>query len=199
MPARSDSAAASMKVDRPEGRIATEVAGANTSRENPTVAAIVVPEDQAQSPSWNRVVSEGRRRNNLASGSNHRKPSTEFTHQKPQRKRTGIIHTGTASIQAVQTKMVSVFATRFDPSLEAGTLTNYLKGKLGREVECRKIEAAQGRFSSFQVTVECKEVAEMYGPHLWPTGSFVSAISESVAKEQAITELSQNIHEDRFL
>ena len=57
MPARSDSAAASVKVDRPEGRIATEVA-ANASRENPTVTATVVPEDQAQSPSWNREATE---------------------------------------------------------------------------------------------------------------------------------------------
>ncbi|XP_062391060.1 centrosome-associated protein CEP250-like [Sardina pilchardus] len=120
MPSRSVCAAASVKVDHPEGRLDTEMAEINASRENPTVTALVVPEDQAPSPPWNRVVREGRRRNNPASGS--RKPSTEFIHhQKPQRKRTGIIGTGTASIQAVQTKMVSVFATRFDPSLEAET------------------------------------------------------------------------------
>lgn len=93
---------------------------------------------------------------------------------KRERKKTGIIGTGTASIkQAVKTKMVSVFATKFDLSLDAATLSDYLKVKLGREVMCRKIESAHSRFSSFQVTAECNEVAEMYDPQLWPAGSFV--------------------------
>lgn len=93
---------------------------------------------------------------------------------KRERKKTGIIGTGTASIkQAVKTKMVSVFATKFDLSLDAATLSDYLKVKLGREVMCRKIESAHSRFSSFQVTAECNEVPEMYDPQLWPAGSFV--------------------------
>lgn len=87
---------------------------------------------------------------------------------KRERKKTGIIGTGTASIkQAVKTKMVSVFATKFDLSLDAATLSDYLKVKLGREVMCRKIESAHSRFSSFQVTAECND------PQLWPAGSFV--------------------------
>ena len=69
--------------------------------------------------------------------------------------------------------MVSVFATKFDLSLEADILGLYLKEKLGREVKCRKIESAQSRFSSFCVTAECNSVEEMYDPDLWPTGCFV--------------------------
>lgn len=123
-------------------------------------------------------MSEGRRRENASSFS--RKLSTDSTHRKPIRKRPGIIGTGgTTSIQAVQTKRVSVFATRFDPSLGADTLSNYLRSKLGRSVDCRKIETSHGRFSSFQVTAECKEVAEMYDPQLWPAGSFVRRYYEA--------------------
>ncbi|KAJ8395940.1 hypothetical protein AAFF_G00026480 [Aldrovandia affinis] len=74
--------------------------------------------------------------------------------------------------------MVSVFATKFDPNVDADTLSDYLKEKLGREVKCRKIETAQSRFSSFCVTAECNDVAEMYDPQLWPAGSFVRRFYE---------------------
>ena len=39
--------------------------------------------------------------------------------------------------------------------------------------ESRKIETTLSRFSSFCVTAECDNVAEMYDPHLWPAGAFV--------------------------
>ncbi|KAJ8389659.1 hypothetical protein AAFF_G00115350 [Aldrovandia affinis] len=41
-----------------------------------------------------------------------------------------------------------------------------------------KIETAQSRFSSFCVTAECNDVAEMYDPQLWPAGSFVRRFYE---------------------
>ena len=66
--------------------------------------------------------------------------------------------------------MVSVFVSKFDPNLDAITLSDYLKDKLDREVKCRKIETTLSRFSSFCVTAECDNVAEMYDPHLWPAG-----------------------------
>lgn len=69
--------------------------------------------------------------------------------------------------------MVSVCATKFDPNLDANTLSVYLKEKLVREVNCLKIELTRSRFSSFCVTAECNNVAEMYDPQLWPAGSFV--------------------------
>ncbi|KAJ8415300.1 hypothetical protein AAFF_G00422800 [Aldrovandia affinis] len=80
--------------------------------------------------------------------------------------------------------MVSVFATKFDPNVDADTLSDYLKEKLGREVKCRKIETAQSRFSSFCVTAECNDVAEMYDPQLWPAGSFVRPSTSLVAPEE---------------
>lgn len=157
--------------------------GAATSGNHTTMPTAALLKDQGltqpKSPSWNLVVSEGKRRKNATSGISLRKPSSDPTYSKPVRKKPGIIGTGTTSIQAVQTKMVSVFATRFDPCLEADTLSNYLKSKLGRAVECRKIETVHGRFSSFHVTAECKEVAEMYDPDLWPTGSFVRRYYEA--------------------
>lgn len=65
--------------------------------------------------------------------------------------------------------MVKVFATKFDLSVDANTLSEYLKTKLDREVTCRKIEMTQSRFSSFCVTAECNDVVEIYDPQLWPT------------------------------
>lgn len=58
------------------------------------------------------------------------------------------------------------------------TLSEYLKTKLDQEVTCRKIETTQSRFSSFCVTAECNDVAEIYDPQLWPAGSFVRCYYE---------------------
>ena len=69
--------------------------------------------------------------------------------------------------------MVKVFATKFDLSVDVNTLSEYLKMKLGREVTCSKIETTQSRFSSFCISAECNDVAELYNPQLWPVGSFV--------------------------
>lgn len=129
-----------------------------------------------QPPAWNTVVKEGRRRRKVPENSAPRRPNphTAKTPVRHERKKTGIIGTGVVSnILAVKTKMVNVFATKFDPNLDANTLSDYLKEKLGREVKCRKIETVQSRFSSFCVTAECNDVAEMFDPQLWPAGSFV--------------------------
>ncbi|KAJ8405632.1 hypothetical protein AAFF_G00316120 [Aldrovandia affinis] len=81
--------------------------------------------------------------------------------------------------------MVSVFATKFDLNVDADTLSDYLKEKLGREVKCRKIEMAQSRFSSFCVTAECNDVAEMYDPQLWPAGSFVRRLLRASSPQRS--------------
>lgn len=131
---------------------------------------------RTQAPAWSMVVKEGRRLNQVPENSAHRRPtpSTVKTPTRYVRKKTGIIGTGVVSnILAVKTKMVSVFATKFDLNVDANTLSDYLKMKLGREVKCRKIETKQSRFSSFCDTVECNEVAELYDPQLWPARSFV--------------------------
>ncbi|CAL8397666.1 unnamed protein product [Boreogadus saida] len=114
------------------------------------------------SPKWTRVVKEGHRLKHA-------------TGKSPMPKKTsGIVGTGAGgSIQAVTTKSVSVFATRFSPDLEPDSLASYLKEKLGRDVTCEKIDTVQTRFSSFKITAVCREVGEMYEPQLWPEGTFV--------------------------
>ncbi|KAL7387451.1 hypothetical protein ABVT39_023677 [Epinephelus coioides] len=83
----------------------------------------------------------------------------------------GIIGTGTASnITVVKTKLVSVFASRFSPDLDADTLCAYFTEKLGKSVTCRKIDSTHNRFSSFHITAECNEVAD---PQLWLSGVYV--------------------------
>lgn len=57
--------------------------------------------------------------------------------------------------------------------LDAETLSNYLKEKLGRDVDCQRIATACNRYSSFKVCVECNNVAEMYNLELWPKCSVV--------------------------
>lgn len=79
----------------------------------------------------------------------------------------------------IKTKLVSVFATRFSPDLDAKTLCDYLTEKLGKTVTCRKIDSTRNRFSSFHVTAECNEVTDMYEPQLWPEGIYVRRYFEA--------------------
>lgn len=58
-------------------------------------------------------------------------------------------------------------------------LASYLRGKLGREVTCQKLDTVQSWFSSFKATAECKEIAEMHDPKLWPEGAFVCRFYET--------------------
>lgn len=75
---------------------------------------------------------------------------------------------------------MSVFATRFDPGLDADTLCGYLAEKLNnKSIVCRKIVTTQSRYSSFQVTAECSDVACMYDPDLWPAGTYVRRYYEA--------------------
>ncbi len=82
------------------------------------------------------------------------------------------------NIRTVNTKLVSVFATKFTPDLDADTLSNYLIDKLHREVTCLKINTAHGRFSSFKISAECNDVKELYDPGLWTEGAFVRRFYE---------------------
>lgn len=102
------------------------------------------------------------------------RPKPRLNRPQQREKRSGIVGTGPgSSIRTVRTKMVSVFATRFAPELEADTLSLYLRKKLGREVTCTKIDSSQSRYSSFKVVAECDDVKDMYDPALWPEGAFV--------------------------
>lgn len=114
------------------------------------------------------------------------RPKPRLNRPQQREKRSGIVGTGPgSSIRTVKTKMVSVFATRFAPELEADTLSLYLQKKLGREATCTKIDSSQSRYSSFKVVAECDDVKDMYDPALWPEGAFVRHYYE-VRKPKAI-------------
>ncbi|MED6235950.1 hypothetical protein ATANTOWER_002384 [Ataeniobius toweri] len=78
-----------------------------------------------------------------------------------------IVGTGAAgNIKIVKTKIVSVFASKFSPELEAEALCAYLKPKLGLDVTCHRINTANSRYVSFKVSAECSDVTVMYNPEL---------------------------------
>lgn len=133
--------------------------------------------DMAITPAWSRVVKEGRRLKHVAGNATLRPKSCLTLRGK---KTNGIVGTSTGgNIKVIKTKRVSVFATRFSPDLDSGTLADYLKNKLGRDVTCQKLDTAQSRFSSFKIIAECKDVGEMYEPELWPEGIFVRRFYEA--------------------
>ena len=152
-----------------------EPAAAGTTRLSLGAGETTIP--PPQSPLWSAVVEKRRRKSpgNKPNPAKQLQPgATQARTKRDQQKKKGIIGTSTSSnITVVKTKMVSVFATRFSPTLEAETLCAYMSDKLGKPVTCRKIDSTRNRFSSFQVTAECNEVAEMYDPQLWPDGIFV--------------------------
>lgn len=128
----------------------------------------------AGSPGWNTVVKKHRPKQVAAAADRARAG----------RKRNPIgaapiVGTGTRStIQTIKTKLVSVFASKFSPELDAETLSIYLKEQLGREVKCQKLGTGQSRFGSFKVSAECNEVSEMYQPQIWPDGALVRRFYE---------------------
>ncbi len=118
------------------------------------------------SPKWSQVAERGkhRRMRSLQQG----QPSlSKRRHGQPDRRITykPIVGTGAqGNIKVVRTKLVSVFAIKFAPDLDAVTLSNYVRNKLGHDVTCERIATERNRFSSFKVSAECNEVAEMYNP-----------------------------------
>lgn len=130
----------------------------------------------SRSPKWSQVVKKGRRLARVPGSAAAQSGSR--TVAPGRKKRPGnvkpVVGTGAVgSIKTVKTKLVSVFATRFSPDLDAETLSAYLKEILSREVNCLKIDTVHRRFSSFKVSAECNEFDEMYIPELWPEGAFV--------------------------
>ena len=126
------------------------------------------------STGWNVVVKKGRPVHGSAKAAAQAGPRAANGRKRRAVRAAPIVGTGAQSgIQTVKTKLVSVFASKFSPELDAETLSRYLKEKLGREVKCQKIDTVQSRFGSFKVSAECNEVAEMYKPELWPDGALV--------------------------
>ena len=108
---------------------------------------------------------------------------------KREQKNRGIIGTGTeGDIAAVTTKLVSVFATRFSPTLDADTLREYLAEKLSNDtVTCRRIESPHSRFASFHITAECNTVDVMFDTKLWPAGIYVRRYYEARGLKPAVS------------
>lgn len=124
------------------------------------------------SPKWSQIVKKGGQHGPAHA---HAKPGVRTAISGPKKKSgTSVVGTGAAgNIRTVKTKLVSVFASKFAPDLDAEALSGYLGEKLGRVVSCNRIGNGNGRYSSFKVSAECHEVREMYNPELWPDGAFV--------------------------
>ena len=142
----------------------------------PQYAAATSPRSQLLSPQWSDVVKKSRKKSGPPQAAGAPKLHKKQAHVKRDQRNVGIVGTGSESgIGVVKTKLVNVFATRFSPTLEVDALRVYLSEKLkNNTVTCRKIESAQGsRYSSFHITSECDNVADMYDPKLWPAGIYV--------------------------
>uniref|UniRef100_A0A1A8A981 Uncharacterized protein n=1 Tax=Nothobranchius furzeri TaxID=105023 RepID=A0A1A8A981_NOTFU len=129
-----------------------------------------------RSPTWSTVVKRGAIQKR---GVQREEGGMAARPRKEQRENTGIVGTGVVDNNPViRTKLASVFATRFSPTLEADTLASYLSERLGRRVTCWKISSSSGRFGSVQVSAEYGDVSDMYDPQLWPAGTYVRRLFE---------------------
>lgn len=83
------------------------------------------------SPKWSRVVKKGWARSNHAEGQIAlRAGKSERRGSKP------IVGTSAQlNIRVIRTKLLRVFATRFSPDLDAETLSEYLSGQLGQQIQ----------------------------------------------------------------
>ena len=132
-----------------------------------------LPSGSVQAP-WSEVVRRGGKKKTPPVGGHPPTPAPPAASPRQPKRKPGIVGTAsTGRIQAIKTKLVSVFATRFDPELDADTLGVYLKEQINATVTCRKIVSERSRFASFHVTAECKDVDAMYDPDVWPEGVFV--------------------------
>lgn len=105
----------------------------------------------ASADTWSTVA---KRRGHRLAASTLERPKPRLNRPIQREKRSGIVGIDPeSSIRTVRTKLVSVFATKFTPELDANTLSLYLQSKLGREVGCSKIESVQSRYSSFNCRV----------------------------------------------
>ena len=129
----------------------------------------------AGSHSWSLVVSKG-----IKKATPKERPAPARGKREQRKRPPGIIGTVAESrISVITTKRVSIFATRFSPEVDAETLRSYLSEKLAnKSVACRKIESQGSRYGSFHVTADCKEVADMYSPQIWPAGVYVRRFFE---------------------
>ncbi len=87
---------------------------------------------------WSLVMKRGRRRRNYVNGQTP--PTKQRAGKAKQRMSKPIIGTGARG-------NISVYATKFIPDLNTETLSNYLKEKLGWDVNCQRIDTMNYRYS----------------------------------------------------
>ncbi len=139
------------------------------------------------SPAWSRVLKHGKRKQLFGKQSTAAVQNKTSMNPPREKKTYGIVGTGgVENIHAVTTKLVSVFVTKLAPDLDSETLVSYLKEQLSRDVTCQKIGTEYTRYSSFKVTAECKEVAEMYALQLWLEGTYVRRFYEDRKPRTAV-------------
>lgn len=128
------------------------------------------PRTPAESQPWSLIVSNG-----IKKLTPKARPAPARGKREQRKRPPGIIGTSAESrISVITTKRVNIFATRFSPDVDAETLRSYLSEKLAnKSVACRKIESRGSRYGSFHVTADCKEVADMFSPQIWPAGVYV--------------------------
>ncbi len=158
----SESRELTARVSGPEVSLERQAPGVTSELDEVTAGALT--------QAWTIVVKEGRRLKHVPQSA-----TDQCVPARKEKRKMGI--TGTSNVCAIKTvtsKLVSVFATRFDPALDADILRGYLVEKLQNQtVVCRKIAPTQGRYSSFHVTAECNDVGCVYDPDLWPAGIYV--------------------------
>lgn len=146
---------------------------------------------QPLSPAWSTVLKEGKQKVDVSL-----RPGLQNHLKRERERKGGIIGPRTArNITVVKTKLVSVFATRCPPDLNAGILCAYLAEKLGKSVTCQKIDSTHNRLSSFHITAECNEVADMYGPQLWLLGVYVRCYFEARRQKMSDSVRSTRVSE----
>lgn len=130
------------------------------------------------SPKWSQVVKRGQRKRTESADAKQGLRTGKSTSGQKKAGKT-IVGTGAAgNIKVVTTKLVSLFATKFSPEIDAETLRAHLEEKLCREVSCQRIVTMNSRYASFKISAECKDVGDMYNPELWPEGAYVRRFYE---------------------
>ena len=70
-------------------------------------------------------------------------------------------------------RSANLFATRFDPSVSAEQLGNYLSEKLKLNVNVSAVTTKHSTYASFHITCQCPDPSVFLSEDLWPENIFV--------------------------
>ena len=132
-------------------------------------ATITQPTANGSRP-WNVVVSKNTQKQ-------AKKAAKDTPSSNPTPKKRPIIGKATdTGITAVKKlRYANVFASRFDPGVEANALKTYLEGKLNFTIDtCEKLQSRYPQsYSSFNITSKCEDPSVFMSSDLWPEDSYV--------------------------